>query len=194
MPSGPAMFMKLGWSTPADDQLEDNDSVNPFHDLFLCYDDELIDDRNDVNSTSGDDTDHCTDDEISLSAPPYSPIGDGCNFNGSACASPTNICAAANHDKAYVCTPELPGVHMELPTVSTPLLNTENGSKSGASLIPAVDQFIGSSNTDNGKLNYLACVLLHSSFITICMHLHRSWYISINNYHSVIVKNLYIYL
>ena len=54
---------------------------------------------------------------------------------------------------------------LELPTVSTPILNMENGSELGSSLIPAVGQFIGSSNTDNSKLKYLAHVSIATTYI-----------------------------
>ena len=52
-PCSPAMFMKLGWSTPADDASDDDDdddaaaaaAGDPFYDLFLGYDD-IIDGNN----------------------------------------------------------------------------------------------------------------------------------------------------
>ena len=173
-PCGPAMFMKLGWSTPADDAPDDDDAGDPFYDLFLGYDDNIIDDNNIIdnasNVTSADDTDCSTDSEISFSAPPYSPIGD---FDGFLCTSPISS-ADPQVDVStpelpsmapLVATPELPSMaplvatpelpSMELPTVSTPMCSPDYSSshRTMNPLIPsspAVGQSTGNPNRGNG--------------------------------------------
>ena len=143
-PCGPAMFMRLGWSTPADDHdaSVNADMMDPFDGLF---------DESDTEIGSGEETDCSIDSNTSLHAPPYSPIcGTSYSFEESSCTLEALTDSSPKTSENTVMSTPTSSIQYSscFPTISM--------SVSPSSLTP--DQLPNATTTDenSGKLSYVS--------------------------------------